>query len=757
MARYAVPATHLIFALALSFLGMGPHFVLAQPIVLEDCATPYVDPQDGNNQATSQNRDTLVYTQFFDTEMQAYRYWIDVNAFGGQQVDRVKVQAILPDNSTKDINTLAFGACATCTEGFALSLNDSLAVSGVATVAEMELWLEALGQPPFALTGNLQTLSGVGRLSGVAPFCAIGLRVEYSVYSDPNNASTEFATYIHCPEPVSDCQFEPVAIADCVVGQIQLGAEIPEGCFQPGFQVSWANEEGDTVALSPDATLPLQGQEGWYYFTAADECCLLQDSFLLDNPQFAEAGEDLVRCADTPLLLAGEGGQGHFWTLPGGGAGDSLLIIPVLEAADSGQYILHAFNEQGCADTDTLQLDILTPPSPIVEQTEGCLGDTIFLLTENAADYESIQWFSPQEAPLPFAFLPGFQAFQAGTYRVEATDSEGCVAKTGLEVMANALPEPELFLEETCDTAYAFFSPEAYRYSWPEGDGLVLATATGGVFPITVTDSLGCTLAWEVAVPEPNGPEVQLLIDQPYCPGDKGALEIVLHSEERQAIFSIDGGETYTLADRFRNLDYGPYEVVIRDALDCVQRFEIDIIPPDTLGVALNYAPITVRPTTPVSLVATTVGAVARYQWVPGEIDTGGPAVSFIANRNMDIRVIVEDERGCRASAALPLTVVVGEVYAPSAFSPDGNGINDRFTLYSDNGSGELMAYLRVFDRWGGLIFEAEGVPLSDERYGWDGTRNGEPLNTGTYTYQALVQYPNGFVRELAGLVHLSR
>lgn len=731
---------------------------LGQSILLEDCDQPYIDPQDENNAATAQNRDTLEYITYFAESQQKQAYVVDVNAFGGQQVDRIAVQAILPDSSRKVLGRLAFGNCVDCVEGFALVDDDSLIVSEVEDVNTMNMWLQALGQPEFALPGNLQTLSGVGRISGTAPFCAIGLRVAFSVYSDPNTSSTEFSTYIHCQEAVSDCSFAPIAIPNCQTDTITFLAGIPEGCFSEAASISWSNEAGDTIGAGTMVNHPLANNQEWYYFTAADECCTIRDSFYITNPEFADAGPDLDLCAGNSISLAGTGGQGHFWTLPNGtttmdSVYEKLFALP----QDTGQYVLHAFNEEGCEDRDTLTLDVTVPPEPVLAASNACLGDTVFLQVQNDSLFQNLQWSTPGGAPLGQPWVPDFQVEDIGTYSLLGTDFNGCGTTVELMVTANAPPEPELAVEETCDTAYAFFFPPDLDYEWPGGSGPQLSTATGGSFSITVTDSLGCTLDWDIEIEEPDGPEVQLYIEQPVCPGELGELEVELHSEERQAIFSIDGGQNFTLDNRFRGLSPGPYTLVIRDALECVQEFPIEIQQPDTLGVNLNYAPIEVRPTTPISLTATTIGNVQEIQWVPDEIDTGTPTTEFIATQNLDIRVVVRDGRGCLASAALPLTVALGEVYGPTAFSPNGDGINDRLILYSDGGSGEIVERFQVFDRWGGLLFEESEVPLNDARYGWDGTRQGRPMNTGTYAYYGLVRYPNGFRRVVKGEVHLIR
>ncbi|MCG8330494.1 MAG: gliding motility-associated C-terminal domain-containing protein, partial [Chitinophagales bacterium] len=82
---------------------------------------------------------------------------------------------------------------------------------------------------------------------------------------------------------------------------------------------------------------------------------------------------------------------------------------------------------------------------------------------------------------------------------------------------------------------------------------------------------------------------------------------------------------------------------------------------------------------------------------------------------------------------------------------------NDGFTFYSDNNSGEILEVLRVFDRWGGMVFEAEEIPLNQEALGWNGSRSGDLLNNGVYTYYGIVRFGNGVRRLFEGDVQIIR
>ena len=104
-------------AYSLVFMWLAPHYNYAQSYVeLTDCGVSYIDPQDDLD--NGQNRDTLIYTDYFQNPGFVHDYWIDINAFGGQQVDRVEVFAILPGDEFKSLSQIAFGNCVDCVDGF---------------------------------------------------------------------------------------------------------------------------------------------------------------------------------------------------------------------------------------------------------------------------------------------------------------------------------------------------------------------------------------------------------------------------------------------------------------------------------------------------------------------------------------------------------------------------------------------------------------------------------------------------------------
>jgi gliding motility-associated-like protein len=99
----------------------------------------------------------------------------------------------------------------------------------------------------------------------------------------------------------------------------------------------------------------------------------------------------------------------------------------------------------------------------------------------------------------------------------------------------------------------------------------------------------------------------------------------------------------------------------------------------------------------------------------------------------------VEGPTGC-VSGGSPVVVATDcPVYLPSAFSPNGDGRNDVLQLYTPLSEAAEVKFFQVFDRYGGLLYEASG-PLASVR--WDGTVDGQLVNPGVYTYIGRVQLP---------------
>ena len=89
-------------------------------------------------------------------------------------------------------------------------------------------------------------------------------------------------------------------------------------------------------------------------------------------------------------------------------------------------------------------------------------------------------------------------------------------------------------------------------------------------------------------------------------------------------------------------------------------------------------------------------------------------------------------------------------IYAPNAFSPDGDGLNDVFNV---TGQGIIDFEMEIFNRWGQMVFKS--YTLEDK---WDGTFRGKDLPTGTYVYKIkIISYGENQKTVQSGTISLVR
>lgn len=72
---------------------------------------------------------------------------------------------------------------------------------------------------------------------------------------------------------------------------------------------------------------------------------------------------------------------------------------------------------------------------------------------------------------------------------------------------------------------------------------------------------------------------------------------------------------------------------------------------------------------------------------------------------------------------------ITDQIFIPNTFTPNGNGKNDVFKVYSNI---IQSLHLMVFNQWGEKVFET-----TDLNAGWDGTYKGKPQPIGVYVYVA--------------------
>jgi gliding motility-associated-like protein len=222
--------------------------------------------------------------------------------------------------------------------------------------------------------------------------------------------------------------------------------------------------------------------------------------------------------------------------------------------------------------------------------------------------------------------------------------------------------------------------------------------------------------------------------------------------------YSINQGQSFTQNPIVGGLRAGTYQLVVRDSTGCYNRpLEIQIGQPDSLSVDLAVVKIEepVKVGDVVLLGASPNRPVVDAQWLPagaGMADFLNYTATPIETTNYT--VVVTDSEGCTATDLVRI-ILQPNVFVPNVFKPESSSGNERFTLFSKDNL--PVNWLRIYDRWGSLIFENKGFVTNNLAAGWDGTYRGDLMNPGVFVFIAEVEYEPGLKIRLEGDVTLLR
>ncbi len=110
----------------------------------------------------------------------------------------------------------------------------------------------------------------------------------------------------------------------------------------------------------------------------------------------------------------------------------------------------------------------------------------------------------------------------------------------------------------------------------------------------------------------------------------------------------------------------------------------------------------------------------------------------------------------CEARQQLTIQVLPCLAAIPNSFTPNGDGINDRFRISTNPCLGRLRQ-LTIYNRWGQVVFHQQAVSVLDKFFDWDGTYHGELVSTGVYSYQLSVESAPEKVRYYTGALTVIR
>jgi gliding motility-associated-like protein len=228
---------------------------------------------------------------------------------------------------------------------------------------------------------------------------------------------------------------------------------------------------------------------------------------------------------------------------------------------------------------------------------------------------------------------------------------------------------------------------------------------------------------------------------------DMGTIVIHPSGTGPFSIYWWNGGPQDTIVT---GLGEGVFTVQVSDVFGCSIQDTFEVAADDALSFALS------------SVHQVPVG---DSIWLEVEGDVNEPGLMFQWNgatyfscdtcsstwaattHDTVVTVLITDADGCTYELATELlltedSLIIDRLYVPNVFSPNGDGVNDFWRMYSDLDN-TYVHELAIFDRWGTQMMGKYDFDL-DSFEGWDGTFKGRSVRPAVYAFVSKLTLGDG-------------
>ncbi|MBN8702711.1 MAG: gliding motility-associated C-terminal domain-containing protein [Bacteroidetes bacterium] len=458
-------------------------------------------------------------------------------------------------------------------------------------------------------------------------------------------------------------------------------------------------------------------------------------SFVVANSNPTISGNNPI-CANTTSSLTITGVVSANW-LPAASINNPSALTVVATPASTTTYTINGVSTQGCNYNTVYTVSVLT--LPIISQHSNssvtCNG-----LSDGAADIT----VSSGTTPYQYSWSDGSTNIgiinkPAATYTILVVDSAGCTATTTITITE---PMP-LTLAVTGNTvicsgqttsisATANGGNGSYSYTWvpfnSNQQNVSVSLSSTTAYSVTVVDSTNCSATFSQNLAFHALP--QLL----YSLSDTAGCSPLCINFTNQSLnvknikwqYSDGAADTSLTAKHcFANAGKYGFDLMITDNNGCTniihEQNKLTIFPSPiaaftaspTKATIIN-AQITV---TNESQNATTY----LWNWADGETSSDfNPNHFYSDTGKYCINLVTTNTFGCKDTAEQCIEITTDfSFYAPNAFTPNNDGVNETFNGY---GIGIKEYQLWILDRWGEMIYTTGKTTSAENAIPWNGS-----------------------------------
>jgi gliding motility-associated-like protein len=559
----------------------------------------------------------------------------------------------------------------------------------------------------------------------------------------------------------------------CLTGRVRMQVQSSpnSGSFSWSGPNGFSSTEKEPVVIEP----------GMYTVTiTSPNGCVASDTALVtlqDDVPAITVTAGLLPCNGDSIQLSVQAdlaGTRFRWFGPGGYTADGSMPM----VADAGLYIVTAVAPNGCQARDSVTL--MYPEGPglaPVSDTITCLNPSVTVVAGASGGANYIRWSGPG----------GFSATgetvevnSGGMYYIVVGDVNQCESMDSIDVMVDTsvgMASIQQIGALGCGNDQvrleAAFpgSNDLFNWSWRDPDGNMLGvndesisiSAPGRYTLEYALKSNGCAAMTEINVVDTLQNELSASFDviDPSCPGSNdGEIMLLTVSGERGDYRVFTNGREWTNPVVLSGLGPGTYPIRLIDSAGCTFYDTLVLVQNDTLWVDLGQDRTIVPGQSTVISATFNPGArgVRLISWDPVEPACAQCFEKTVSPvRSTRYTITIEDDRGCTATDDVLVRVSEQSViFAPNAFTPNGDGVNDSWSISLGPGVSELRQ-VQIFDRWGELVYSAHNIPAVDGLSLWDGTYKGRDLQPEVFVYRIEYILFNGGRGTLIGDLTLIR
>ncbi len=403
----------------------------------------------------------------------------------------------------------------------------------------------------------------------------------------------------------------------------------------------------------------------------------------------------------------------------------------------AGQYYVSVVSGDCGPVAQPVEIEELEPLSFTVDAIDVlCFGDETGSITITPSGGAGGYIYSISPNLDQFDTINVFDELAPGDYQIIAQDQNGCfefievtigapepLSATGIATPEICEGEENGTIEITIQGGTAPYSTRLSSESNFVQDRVSFIDMAAGGYIIFVRDANGCE--YDLGVTIDPGVNLNATVEPVYeCTGDSpdNYVNITLEDSTVQGdvLYALDSTDPNDLQlnPDFRNSAPGDHYIRIAHSNGCFLDipFEIEGFEPLTLVLEQNSIN---------EITAIAQGGVPDYTFYFDDINNGTDN-TYRINRSDTYVVRVLDQNGCEAIAEIEMEFI--DIEIPNFFTPDGDGLNDRWLPENIEGWPEIL--IKIYDRYGRVV-EDDVV----DRNGWDGLYNKDELPTGDYWY----------------------